>query len=714
MSEGPFAALTIEQVARFPRPGMAVPSRWGFTPDGRRVTYLFSERSDLVLSLWERDLETERRRQLAGPPPGGSDERGLSREEVLRRERLRLRELGVTDYHFARDADPPVLLIPGPSGVSVRVGDGDFRVLEGTAGALDPRLSPDGSAVAFVRGGELHVAEVATGEVRRLTEGAAEGLTHGVAEYIAQEELDRGEGFWWSPDSRRIAFEEADTRHIARFCIVHDEGRRQDVETHEFPFPGDENARVRLGVKELDEGAVRWLDLGCGDDFYLARVHWQPGGGLVASVLDRPQQRLTLLQFDSTTWERSVLLEEESQPWLNLDHDLRFLEDGTFIRSSERSGFRHLYLHGVGGDLLRPLTAGEWVVTGLLGVDEVNRIAYFQGTRDSVLERHIYGVSLDGGEPRRLTAEPGWHSAVFDRQCSRFIDVHSSATTAPVMRVRAAATGNVVGPLFDNGGMTAESLGLAPPVFATTAAADGTPLHLAVYQPPRRETGRRYPVIVSVYGGPHAQRVTNDWTATVDLRAQYLAQRGFIVLKLDNRGMANRGLEFESHIARAMGTVEIEDQVAGVRALESLGYADTSRVGIFGWSYGGYATCLALMRRSEVFKVGVAGAPVTDWEGYDTAYTERYMGTPADNPDGYREGSVLTHVANLRGKLLLVHGLADENVHFRHSVRLMAALAEAQKDYDVLLFPGERHMPRGARGLEYQERRVIEYFERNL
>lgn len=714
MSTGTFSALSIEQVARFPRPGMAVPSRWGFTPDGTRVTYLFSERADLVLSLWERDLETGRRRQLAGPPAGGSDERGLSRAEVLRRERLRLRELGVTDYHFAKNAEPPVLLTPGPAGVSVRVGEGEFRLLEGTAGAIDPRLSPDGTAVAFVRDGDLHVASVPTGGVRQLTSGAEAGLTHGLAEYIAQEELDRAEGYWWSPDSRRVAFEEADTRHIGRFLILHDEGRRQDVESHEFPFPGEENARVRLGVVEVETGAIRWLELGCGDDFYLARVHWRPGGALVVSVLDRPQQRLTLVAFEPATWERTVLLEEEGHPWLNLDHDLRFLEDGSFIRSSERSGFRHLDLHDERGSRIRQLTSGDWVVTGLLAVDEVNRVVFFQGTREGVRERRIYSVSLDGGQPTLLTPEPGWHSGVFDRRCTRFVDVHSSAQMAPVMRVRSASTGLVIADLFDNGGLTASGLGLVPPVFATTSAADGTALEMAIYAPEPREPGRKYPVIVSVYGGPHAQRVTDDWTVTVDLRAQYLAQQGFVVIKLDNRGMANRGLAFESHIDRAMGTVEIDDQVVGVRFVESLGYADGSRVGIYGWSYGGYATCLALMRRPDVFKVGVAGAPVTDWDGYDTAYTERYMGTPTDNPDGYREGSVLTHVGNLSGKLLVVHGLVDENVHFRHTVRLMAALAEAQKDYDVLLFPGERHMPRGARGLEYQERRVIEYLQRHV
>ena len=228
------------------------------------------------------------------------------------------------------------------------------------------------------------------------------------------------------------------------------------------------------------------------------------------------------------------------------------------------------------------------------------------------------------------------------------------------------------------------------------------------------EPGRRYPLVVSVYGGPHVQRVADDWMLTVDLRAQYLAQQGYVVLKLDNRGSLNRGLAFEAAIADRMGTVEVDDQVAGVRHMAALPYVDGSRVGIYGWSYGGYMTCMAMMRAPDVFKVGVSGAPVTDWDGYDTGYTERYMGTPQSNPEGYHDSSVLTHAAKLQGRLLLVHGMVDENVHFRHTARLIVALTAADKDYDLLVFPEERHMPRDLKGMEYQERRVLDYLNRNL
>jgi dipeptidyl-peptidase-4 len=363
--------------------------------------------------------------------------------------------------------------------------------------------------------------------------------------------------------------------------------------------------------------------------------------------------------------------------------------------------------------MLRQLTDGDWVVTALREVDEEGRFVYFEGTRESVLERHLYRVSLDGGEVARLTREPGWHATVVAPGGGRFVDTYSSTETAPVVRLH-HVDGREPLVMFDNDGITAESLGLPPPEFMEVTARDGTPLHGAVYRPREAPVAGGAPLIVSVYGGPHAQRVYNAWALTVDLRAQYLAQQGYAVFVLDNRGSANRGLAFEAHLQHCMGTVEVEDQAAGVEFLSRLDEIDTTRTGIYGWSYGGYMTCMAMMRRPDLFKVGVAGAPVTDWDGYDTGYTERYMGTPQSNPDGYRDGSVLLHAAKLDGKLLLVHGGVDENVHFRHTARLIVALTEAQKTYDLVIFPEERHMPRDAKGLEYMERRLADYFGQHL
>ncbi len=706
----PYENLTLAQVAAFPRPGTVAPGRLEFTPDGKAVTYLFSEDGSLVRSLWRYDVESGERRVIAGPPPASTDESTLSREEELRRERARLRELGVTDYQFAEKSPQQVLLVPGGGRLWVSVAEGELVEIEGSHGAIDPHLSPDGSQVAFVRDDELWVMDVAGGSPRRLTSGAEPGLSNGLAEFIAQEELDRDRGFWWSPDAKKIAFIKADSRHIKDYTIVHQGKSEVDNEPHRYPFAGEPNALLELGVVDLQTGATTWMDLGAETDIYIARVGWRPEGVLTCQLLSRDQRTLKLLAFDGSG-ASSPLLEERQEPWLNLQDDPEFLHDGGFLWLSERTGFNHIYRYFPDGSC-KALTSGDWMVTRLVRVDEASGMVYFVSTKDSALERHLYSVPLDGGQVVRITEERGVHGIGMAKDCSRFIDFSTARGHGAHVAIR-RTDGTLERVIFEQS-QTADDLGLVPPELTTIDAADGTTMHAAIYKPPVLEPGKRYPVIVSVYGGPHAQRVLEEWGMTVDLRAQYLAQHGYVVLKVDNRGSANRGLAFEAAIADRMGTVEVDDQVAAVRALAKRPYVDGSRVGIYGWSYGGYMTCMALMRAPDVFKVGVSGAPVTDWDGYDTGYTERYMGTPQSNPEGYKDSSVLTHAAKLKGKLLLVHGMVDENVQFRHTARLIVALTEANKDYDLLVFPEERHMPRDAKGLEYQERRVLEYFEKNL
>ncbi len=710
-----FETITIEQVARFPRPGMAAPGAVRFTPDSKAVTYLYSDAGTLVRSLWRYDIATGERSVLAGPSGAPGDEPPpLSREEELRRERARLRELGVTRYQFARDSARPTVLVPAGDRISVSVDGGLLRELPGVVGAVEPRLSGDGRLVAFVRDGDLFVAGVDESQPRRLTEGADDGLTHGLAEFIAQEELDRDAGYWWSPDSVRIAFVRADSRHIPKYSIMHQGAESVEVEEHRYAFAGKPNAHLDLGVVHVESGALRWMDLGPERDIYIARVAWRSEGCLAVQVLSRDQRTLKLLAFDAATGARELLIERKGDPWLNLDHDTHFLESGEIVGTSEETGFRHVYLWRPSEEAHRTLTGGRWVVTRIVSVDEAGRVVYFLGTRETVLERHLYALSLDGGEPVRLTSEPGWHDVAVAPDHSRFLDTWSTLDQGPRVDLR-AIDGKVEATLFVSDEATASGLGLDPPELLTVKAADGaTELHGALYRPPPASDPRPWPLIVSVYGGPHAQRVANEWSLTVDLRAQCLARLGFAVLKLDNRGSANRGLAFEAPISGCTGVVEVEDQVAGVRELVSQGLVDAARVGVYGWSYGGYVTLMALLRAPDVFRAGVAGAPVTHWEAYDTGYTERYMGTPEQNPEGYRESSAIAHVENLRGRVLLVHGMIDENVHFRHTARLIVALSAAQKEFDLLLFPEERHMPRDAKGLEYLERRLVTFFQQNL
>jgi dipeptidyl-peptidase-4 len=573
--------------------------------------------------------------------------------------------------------------------------------------------------VAYVRDGEVYAVPATGGEPHQITRGARRaGKTHGLAEYIAQEELDRYKGFWWSPDSRRIAFAEVDERHIPIYRIMHqgkDTTGPGAQEDHYYPFAGGPNAVVRLGVVSARGGRPVWMDLSAGEESYLARVFWWRDGSLGAVVLNRAQTALDLLRFDIRTGARTSVLQETSERWIHLPPEpLRQPKDGRFIWLSDRSGFRHLYLYSGDGALIRQLTNGEWVVDAINGVDEDSGQVYFTANCEHPTERHLYVVPLAGGDVWRITSEPGTHEVTLDHACRRFVDVHSALDRPPSVTLRALADGapELKIPLPDDARLATFSL--EPPELVSLRNRVGMLLYGAVYRPPARFGPGPYPTIVYVYGGPGVQTVTNSWGMTAALQIQYLRARGFLIFRLDNRGSARRGLAFEGALARRFGTVEVEDQVDGVRWLVKQGLADAERVGITGWSYGGYMTLMCLAKAPEVFRVGVAGAPVTSQDGYDTAYTERYMGTPRDNPEGYAEASVLRFADRIQGRLLIVHGLLDENVHFRHTARLIRALNHARRPFDLLVLPDERHSPRRPADRIYLNERIVEYFLEHL
>ena len=704
--------LTLDAVARYPRPGTVLPAAVAFSPDSRLVTYLFSSRGDLIRELWVLDLATGERKVLAEAPGGGTTDANVNPEEALRRERQRLREGGITHYSWAKNADRILVPINGRLYLTSSSGELLREIAPASSPAIDAQLTRDGSRVVFVRDRELWVADGDDGEARRLTFDATATVSNGLAEFIAQEEMGRATGFWINPSGDRVAYEQFEEGHIPPYPIVHQGEDRWRVEQHRYPFAGGENVRIRLGVAGLDGTGARWLDLGSEGDIYLARVDWAPDGRLWVQIESRDQRRLELWRYDLSSGERNLVLADESDIWINLHNDLRFIGDGDeLLWSVERTGYRHLELRSADGRLVRELTHGSWPVDRLVDVDDEQRVAYFLAGRESPLERHLYRVSLDGGEPEPLTAGRGLHSAVFASDHRRYVLTSESLGEPPAMLVR-STDGETAADLHSAPAAPDVAPGLDPPEIVQLGTRDGGLLYGAIYRPP--DAADPAPVIVSVYGGPHAQMVSDSWGLTVDLRAQYLAQQGFLVFKLDNRGSARRGLGFESALQRRMGSIEVQDQVDGVRWLVEQGLADPDRVGIDGWSYGGYMAVMCLLTAPDVFTAAVAGAPVTDWDGYDTHYTERYMDSPERNPEGYRAASALTHVDSLRGSLLLVHGMVDENVHFRHTARLVTRLQQVGKAFDLLVYPEERHMPRSEEGRRHMESEIVDYFRRSL
>ncbi|VAW34793.1 Dipeptidyl peptidase IV [hydrothermal vent metagenome] len=715
--------MELEDVVQFPLPGLNIPGGMTFAPDGRFLTYLFAD-GGMVRQLYAIDLETGTDRLFVSLGAAAVDEESLSLEEKLRRERLRQRELGITRYEWA--AKTGQILLPLPDGLFVQDGiEGELRPLltQPAAPILDPHFSPDGEWVSFVQRGELHVMPAAGGETQQLTSGAGEGKTNGLAEYIAQEEMGRSRGYWWSPDSQKLAFVAVDESHIPIYRIMHqgkDGVGAEAQEDHRYPFAGQPNAKVRLGVIDRTGGEVQWLSLGDDPDIYLARVKWLANGRLTAQILNREQNQLDLVEFDLQTGQQRLLLRETSDVWINLHHifyPLRKLPDSTdggFLWASERTSFRHLYLVDADGVETGPLTSGSWQVDSVAGVDAQWGIVYFMASKETPTESHLYKVSLAGGEVTRLTPEAGMHTVVLDLKRNRFVDVQQAVDKPPTIVLRSLANGRLLKTLFSRPDKRITKLNLPVPQIVTLQNRNGVPLFGAIYKPPASFGDGPFPTVVSVYGGPHAQRVTNSWLLSVDMRAQYLARRGFLVFKLDNQGSARRGLAFEAPIKHNMGDVEVADQVDGVRWLVAQGLTDAARVGIYGWSYGGYMATICLARAADTFQAAVAGAPVSHWDGYDTCYTERYMGLPQANPYGYANSSMMAHVDKIEGKLLLVHGLIDENVHFRHTARLINALIAARKRYELMLFPDERHMPRKADGRLYIEEQIYDFFKRQL
>jgi dipeptidyl-peptidase-4 len=713
----PRRLLTLDDIARRPEPGMDAPGSVAFAPDGKSITYLQSRDGSLVRSLWRHDLASGERVEVVAPLPDTTREETLSRADHLLRERTGMIELGVIAYSWAGEMQDPTLLVPMAgrlfvaSGAEVERGVHELPGVEGASGAV---LSPDGAFVSFSMAGDLYLAPVQGRPLRRITDDAQEGVSNGLAEFAALEELERLEGAWWNAGSGSLLFAHVDERSIPTLTISHAPGFDPREEVHRYPFAGGPNARVTLRMAALDQPGWRDVDLPMEANDYLARVIADPAGGWLAAVLP-PDQRSLRWHRIAEDGSPTHLWTEESDPWINLDSDTRILADGRILRSTERSGFRHLELRLPTGELDRVLTQGDWVVTSVVGIAAGRGEVLFIGTRDGVLERHLYAVPLDGDEPmedpQRLTSEPGWHSVVADPDGERWIDTWSDLRHAPRVTLETRGSDSR---LIHASSTTAEEAGLDPPELLGVLAADGlTRLHAALYRASPVPGGAPPPTVVWVYGGPHWQYVRNEWEVTSYGLRQYLAQHGATVVVVDNRGTETRGLAFESAVHRRMGTNEVADQAAALRQLAERGQLDLGRVAVTGGSYGGFMSIMAMALEPDLFRTAVAVAPVSEWTGYDTAYTERYLGLPSENAEGYRESSALTHIAEVQGDLLLIHGTVDENVHLRHSERLVTAFREAGREVELVTLPEQRHKTRGD-AIRVREQRTIAHLLRGL
>lgn len=709
-------ALTFERVFASPGLNGPAPRAVRLSPDGRYLTLLRNRPDDRErYDLWGFERASGTWKMLVDSLKLSSG-RTLSEAEKMQRERQRIGDLkGIVSYEWS--ADGKAVLAPVDGELFLAGLDGSVRRIEGTVGGeLNPRLGPKGTSIAFVRDRRLWVAPVAGGAGVAITpEESSIDVHWGEAEFIAQEEMNRSEGYWWSPDETRIAverFDESKVGMVTRAAIGADGTRTYD---QRYPVAGSANAEVSLHVMAPDGSGRVEVDLGPDKDIYLARVDWAPGGKtLYVQRLNREQSVLDMLKVDPATGRSSVLFSEKAaaRHWIDLSDSYRFLSDGSLIWWSQRDGFGHLYRFNAGK--WQQLTRGAWVVTGLVGVDEKGGKVYFTGTKDDVLAPQVYALDLKApGKLGRLT-EPGWYNAASMDKAGQTLMISRSADAQPAQSYIADTTGKRLAWIEENrldaGHPYAPYLASHRPAqFGTIPAADGTPLHYMMVTPPL-EPGRKYPVFTYHYGGPTAQVVTKGFQGAL---VQAIVDKGYIYFAIDNRGSENRGVRFASTLYHAMGSVEVEDQLAGANWLKQQPFVDAGKISTFGWSYGGYMSIKMVQANPGAYAASIAVAPVTRWQLYDTMYTERYLGDPGALPQVYENANALADVGKISDPLLIIHGMADDNVVFENASTIIARMQGEAVPFEMMLYPGYTHRISGPKVSRHLYETIFRFLDRN-
>jgi dipeptidyl-peptidase-4 len=718
--------LTLERV--FGAPSLFGRSTQGieWAPDGKRFSYLDRRGygPSAVVELWTMDAATGERKALVN----AETLKAVTQPEKTRTTQATgLGRVRPDNYQWSPDGNS-MLFIGTNSLVLLDLKTMASKpILSSEAEIEDPKFSPDSRWISFSRDANLWVVNLANpGQLVALTTGGSEEVLKGKLDWVYPEELDTRTAYWWSPDSTKIAYYEMDERPVTRYPIMDMSTPTGGTEFTRYPQAGQANPIVRVGVVAVTGGETKWMDSGANTDVYLARVNWLADSNSVAiQRLNRAQNQLDLLVADAATGASKTILTETDKYWINISDDLYFFSDNRrFLWSSERSGFRHFYLYENSGKQIAQLTSGEWGIADLGGfgpgsanhpaVDEAHGYVYFLANKEDPRDTDLYRVALGSKQITRITKEKGTHGANISPNAQTFIDSYSNSSM-PGRQDLIRTDGTRVASIYEGEVPELANYNLTPVEFVELKADDGTKLYASMVKPVNFDPAKKYPVLINVYGGPHVQLVRNAWGGPRYLLDEVYANKGYIVWTLDNRGSWGRGHAFETPIYHQMGKVELQDQMTGVKYLESVGYVDGSRIGITGGSYGGYMTLEALFNSGGAFKLGVSDAPVTDWKLYDTIYTERYMGTPQNNPDGYKNSSPVNQAANVKGLLMLVHGTGDDNVHFANSIELLNALIDSSHYPDkLMIFPGRGHgiSDPAARMLLIQ--RSMEYILNNL
>ncbi len=580
-------------------------------------------------------------------------------------------------------------------------------------------FSPDAKRVAFARDNNMFVVDLGTmQETQITTDGKFNAIINGSTDWVYEEEFSFAQGFHWSPDGKKIAFYTFDESSVPEFNMqMWGELYPQDYK-FKYPKAGEANSTVKVSVYDVASGKTVKMDTGNEADIYIPRIKWTNNPNLLSiQKMNRLQNTLEILHANATTGKTELVLKETDKAYIDITDDLTYLKDGkSFIHSSEKDGFNHLYLYNLNGKLMRQITKGDWEVSEFVGYDEKNDRLYYMSTEVSPLDRHLYSVSSKGRGKKRLTDEAGTHRINMSNDFKYYLDYNSAANTPLTVSLHTAKDGKLIKVLEDNQKLknTLAQYDVAKQEFFTTTTEDGTKLNGWMIKPTDFDPSKKYPVLMFVYGGPGSQTVTNSWGGSNYLWYQVLANKGLIVVSVDNRGTGARGAAFKKETYANLGKYEIEDQIEAAKWLGKQSYIDKDRIGIWGHSFGGYMTLLGLTKGNGIFRAGISVAPVTNWRFYDSIYTERYLKTPQENAAGYDENSPLSFANQLKGDLLLIHGTGDDNVHFQNAVAMQDALIDANKQFESFYYPNRNHGIYGGNTYLHRFTMMTDFLQRKL
>ncbi len=580
-------------------------------------------------------------------------------------------------------------------------------------------LSPDGSKIAFVRENNLFLVDIASQtETAITTNGKPNQIINGATDWVYEEEFGFAQAFFWSPDSKKIAFYTFDESRVREYNMQIWKGLYPQDYRFKYPKAGEQNAFVSISVYFLDTKQTKTLDLGAEKDMYIARLQWTRNPDVLAiRKLNRLQNKLELIHADLAKNTTQAIYNEENKAYVDVEfcEDLHYLQNGKeLILASEKDGFKHFYLYDINGKLIRQITKGNWEASKLVGIDEKKRLLYFTATKNSPLERNLFVISLDKGVEKILLAEKGMHKVTMSNDCQFFMDEFSTANTPPTYSLY-EVSGKKIKDLETNSTLrkVLEEYHISPKEFFTIKTPDAE-LNAWQIKPLNFNASQKYPVLMFVYGGPGSQQVENEWNVFDYFWYQHLAAKGYMIVCVDNRGTGGRGEAFRKCTYGQLGKLEVQDQIQAAKYLATLPYVDASRIGIWGWSYGGYMAANCILQGNDIFKAAISVAPVTNWRFYDTIYTERYLGLPQQNPAGYDENSPNTHASKLKGKFLLIHGTSDDNVHFQNAVALQEALIKAGKHFESFYYPNRNHGIYGGNTRLHLYQLMTDFLMRNL